>query len=233
MAAVGDDVGERRACVFGRCQVGRELVEADVVVGAGGAVDQRVEVDERVAPGHVGVARDAAPGRGRRSPSAGWRQVVGWPRRAVADVLDVGLPRRCRRRSARRRASASSPGTRSRRRRPGRRSPSVRRRDVGVGGAVGRRLRGRALAADQRDLVGQLALRHRVVVGQQLALCRSASWRGRAPASSRRTRPRSRARASMITNTCLTGGSTGPAGGFGVAVAPAVGRGGGGGARRS
>ena len=55
VAAVGHDVGERRRRGSGS-QVGRQATEVDVVGRARPAVEQRVEVDERVAPGHVRVA---------------------------------------------------------------------------------------------------------------------------------------------------------------------------------
>ncbi|HEV2980983.1 MAG TPA: DUF2334 domain-containing protein [Solirubrobacteraceae bacterium] len=66
-----------------------------------------------------------------------------------------------------------------------RRTAGGDRRDVAVGGAVQRRLRRRALAADQRHLVGQVLVGDGVVANQQLALvlealCQIRSGRGRA-----------------------------------------------------
>ena len=46
----------------------------------------------------------------------------------------------------------------------------ARRRDVGVGRAVGDRLRGRALAAEQGDLVCELLVGDGVVADEQLTL---------------------------------------------------------------
>ena len=167
MTGVGDDVGERGGA-FSLFEIGFELVEADVVLRALGTVGQRVEEDDRVAPGYVGVARQrglAGVGGAERWVATAGRLAAG---DAVADVLDVGLPSqvfldqlRGQGRGGRRvDAAAAFDLTFGRERARG---------YVGVSRAVGGRLRRRPLAAEQGDLVGQVPLGDRVVVGEQLA----------------------------------------------------------------
>ena len=135
------------------------------------AFGDRAEVDDRVAPGRVLVAR----GRDRRVGAAEGRLAAAQrlaDRAAVFHVLDVGAPGHFLFRQLGRQRFDFFPvdaavafdlfggfGDRA-------------GRDRRVVGAVGRGFGGRALAAQQRDLVGEHAAGDAVVVGDQLALLR-------------------------------------------------------------
>ena len=142
MAGVGDDVGERRR-PLGGLQVGRELFETDVARRALGPVAQRVEVDD-------GVTRAFLVGAG-----SGPTLDVGLPAQLLLGQL-AGQRRGLGRVGAAVAFDLARGGDRA-------------RHDVGEQRALGRGFHGRPLAAEQRDLVGENAFRHRVIVAQQLA----------------------------------------------------------------
>ena len=135
------------------------------------AVDQTLEVDERIEPGHVRILGARGPvgieRAGRRVPAR-----LRLARGGGVHRLDVGLPPAVLR-------SAQLVGERL-----GRAGiDAAAAQDLlilggsrGRGGEIGELrtvlgcLRGRTLSADQRDLVGQLAARDPVVEREQLAL---------------------------------------------------------------
>ena len=166
VAEVRCDVREVR-CRAGRAQVGRELIEADDVLRARRAVDDRVEVDERIVARRVHVARV-------RLLRVVLRVDRGVPARLrlgrrVADVLHVPLPREVARREL---VGERAHAGRVHAARPdglavGRRSGQA---EVAVDLAVALRLRVGALAAQLGDVVGQAVVRRAVVIVEQLAL---------------------------------------------------------------
>src|SRR5207302_6152897 len=91
VAAVRDDVGKRWR-LGPELEVAPQLREPDVVAFATSAVDQRVEVDERVSPRHLRGARTGrlvGVDRAKRGVRAGLRLIGG----TVAEVFDIGPPR--------------------------------------------------------------------------------------------------------------------------------------------
>ena len=166
VAQVRRDVGEvwRRARA---AEIRGELVESDDARRAHRAVDDRVEVDERVVARGVLVA-----GAGLLGVVGGAdRRVATGPRlrRRVADVLHVALP--CEAplgelvRKGRNVGGEDAAGAD--------RLPVGGRGDapeVGEHRAVGLRLRIRSLAADLREVVRQAVVRDAVVVVEELSL---------------------------------------------------------------
>ena len=142
------------------------MLQAGVLLGARRV--QRLEVDQGIAPGHVrvsGLRRLVGIGRIQRRLATGLGRAGG----SVVHPLDVGLPRVARRDQLARQGLSAG------------RVHAAVAQDLPLGGALGRRdvaelgtvelrLDGRALAAEQRDPIGQLALGNPVVVGKQLAL---------------------------------------------------------------
>ncbi len=194
-----DDVGERR-------RGARALhVLAELADGRPRSGDRRRRRSASGSRG-TGCARPVA-----RSARGHLRLLAPEPRHpaggpgAAADPADVGLPRVPGGGRADWRGSWWQRDTRNPRPSTWPRGPFCAGRDARERRAVGRGLRGGALAADQGDLVGKRRARHRVVVLDELALAaqrrRSGSRSPRPPKDW--AKPRSDR---TIRNTCLTGG---------------------------